>query len=268
DDYDRVVGFSALDITIKGKDESEDVHSRPLNTDEYVHIKQGIWRRGGELEALFVLARKKLEAAEALAEKPMVQSAASPVDNDAGGKLQNEQAWSKALMTELQAARAEIAFLKTPRLTFEIDTQSTQVRMSGGAQVRRVEAQVKLRCLKTDVGSMAVREFHASFYKESPGGEQPIVEKVPAVRAWLLRAGVTPETNLDISDGLIIDAPISPYYWVFFHLEFPPHLDSDLSRSYFVRITMNALGQELQSIDFYVDSWNDARQSNSYITLR
>ena len=64
DDYDRVVGFSALNITIKGKDELDDVQSRPLKTDEYVHTKRGMWRIADEMQALFVLANKRTEAAE------------------------------------------------------------------------------------------------------------------------------------------------------------------------------------------------------------
>jgi hypothetical protein len=82
DDYDRVVGFSALDITIKGKDESDGVQSQPLKTDEYVYTKRGMWRVGDEMQALFVLAHQKLEAVEALAEKPVDQPAASSMEPD------------------------------------------------------------------------------------------------------------------------------------------------------------------------------------------
>lgn len=82
DDYDRVVGFSGLDITINGKDESDDVQCRPLKTDEYVYTKRGVWRVGDEMQALFVLARQKFEAVEALAQKPVDQPVPSPTEAD------------------------------------------------------------------------------------------------------------------------------------------------------------------------------------------
>lgn len=153
-----------------------------------------------------------------------------------------------------------------PKLTFEIDEASTQVHfIGGGADYRMVEANVKLRCLKAAEGVVGIRDFRASLCVLAEGkGEEMLVASQPFKRIYEF-----PEMQpAKMDDGWIIREPISNYRWIGFHFEIPKNLDGELSRNHFFRITMDVVGQELSSKDFYVDSWTDAHASNSSVTLR
>lgn len=168
------------------------------------------------------------------------------------------------LRSELETLKTQLTERTTPKLTFEIDDRQSQVHMSGGREVRRIHANVKLRCFKSVDSIVAVRDFHASLHKRTSAGEEVIV---PVEGATIAMAHPSMERVI-IDDGWAINQPITPYRWYEFFLDLAPEVEGQLSREYFLRITMFAVGQEPLPIDFYVNNWNDARQSNSYITLR
>ena len=170
----------------------------------------------------------------------------------------------RELEEEIASVRSQLDEWQKYKLTFEIDGKQSQVHMSGGTEVRRIQANIKLRCLKSDPSVMAVREFHASLHKETSTGEETII---PVEGAIIVMAHPSMQM-VTIDDGWAINQPITPYRWYQFFLELTPKLEAQLSREDFLRVTMFAVGQDPQSIDFYVDSWVDARQSNSDITLK
>lgn len=154
----------------------------------------------------------------------------------------------------------------TPKLTFEIDEASTQVHfIGGGADYRMIEANVKLRCLKAAEGVVGIRDFRALLCVLPEGkSEEMLVASQPFKRIYDF-----PEMQpAKMDDGWIIREPISNYRWIGFHFEIPKTLDGELSRNHFFRITMDVVGQEPSSKEFYVDSWTDARASNSSVTLK
>jgi hypothetical protein len=153
-----------------------------------------------------------------------------------------------------------------PKLTFEIDEAATQVHFIGGGEHHRlIEANVKLRCLKNAEGVVGIRDFRASLCALLEGnGEEILVASQPFKRIYDF-PNMQPAK---MDDGWIIRDPISNYRWIGFHFEISAQLNGELSRDHFVRITMDAVGQELSSKDFYVNSWSDARTSNSFTTLK
>ncbi|HEU4714101.1 MAG TPA: hypothetical protein VFS76_21215 [Pyrinomonadaceae bacterium] len=150
-----------------------------------------------------------------------------------------------------------------PKLSFEIDWKQSQVNtLGGGTAGRRISANIRLRCVKIAEYPMAIREFHASLHKE--GVSEPIVPQEGA----LVVMGHPDMKTIDFADGWTVNEPLTGYRWLMFYLDITEQQLQKLSRAYYMRVTMVAVGQQPISIDFDIDSWQDARKSNSYITER
>lgn len=166
---------------------------------------------------------------------------------------------------ELKAQLEKLSADALPKLTFEISAPESQVKIDGSTAVCRINATVKLRCLKTRDGQMAVRDFHASLHKQE--GTEPVVTLIPkeAIRVIL---GMPNMKGYKFKNGWIINEPLTDYRSFMFCLEILPKDKVTLSRATFLRITMDVVGQTPISREFYVDSWAAAMDSNSSITLR
>jgi hypothetical protein len=159
----------------------------------------------------------------------------------------------------------KIAELTKPELTFEIDAEQTQVRMSGGTEVQRIEANVKLRCHKGVERALAVREIHASLHRQNQNGEEMIVHGVPAVVTYEHPSMV----RVDSTNGWTINEPISAYRWYKFFLDISHEVAGRLSHEYFLRVAMyEGVRRDPFTVDFHINDWQSARQSNSSITLK
>jgi hypothetical protein len=149
------------------------------------------------------------------------------------------------------------------KLTFEIDERQTQVHTTGGGTAgRRITASVRLRCMKIAEYPMAIREFHVSLLKQDE--PEPIVPREGA----LVVLDHPSMKDIDFANGWTINDPLTGYRWFMFYLDITETQLQMLSRDYFMRITMIAIGQPPVSIDFDVNNWQDARGSNSDITVR
>ena len=220
--------------------------------------------------SIFLTRRKNVKSqneTSPVAETSQSQQAAAEFISEISRLTEANANLGRNLEEEIASLKSQLTERTKHKLSFEIDGSQTQVRLSGSATVRRIEASVRLRCFKTSAGAMAVREFQASLHTEGSKGEQAITGRVNAARAWLFPMK-TLDPTIDITNGLIVNDPISPYYWFFFYLDLSPQVADGLSREHFLRITMNAVGQEPHFIDFYVNSWADARSSNSDVNLR
>ncbi|HEX7772649.1 MAG TPA: hypothetical protein VF435_09525, partial [Pyrinomonadaceae bacterium] len=175
----------------------------------------------------------------------------------------------RKLKDEIAAVKREVeereARVQKPGLLFEIDKENTQVRTSGGGAIsRRIQADVKLRCTKIGDAKLAIRQFSAALFSMSEKVEEEIArDEAIVVYAY-------PDMKpVETRDGWTIDEPLTGYRWYMFFLNVENKVLNQLTpRNSFFRVTMDAVGQESQHIDFFVDSWNDVLSSNSSITLR
>jgi hypothetical protein len=150
------------------------------------------------------------------------------------------------------------------KLTFEIDEKQSQVDCTGGGTAgRRISPKIQLRCMKLADYPMAIREFHCALIKQGDP-EQVIVPQEGA----LVVMGHPDMKDIAFSNGWTVTEPLTGYRWFMFYLEVTAQQLQMLSRDYFMRVTMVAVGQQPFSIDFDVNNWNDARASNSDITVR
>jgi hypothetical protein len=172
--------------------------------------------------------------------------------------LLSELASLKSLLEE----QKDILEAVSHDLTFEIDEEETQVTFSGG---RRIQANVKLRCHKGVERALAVREIHASLHRQQPDGEETIIPREGAIVAREYPA----MKHAEIADGWTINEPISAYRYYMFFLDVSSEVMGRLSRDYFLRVSLyEGTKQNPFTIDFYVNDWQSARQTNSSITLK
>lgn len=177
-------------------------------------------------------------------------------------EYEREIASRDARIRELQGRIDE---LTRHDLIFEIDARQSQVRIGGGSEVRRIEANVILRCLKGVDRKLAVREFHTSLHRQTPDGEETIIAKEDV----LVTLEHPSMGKVDFTGGWTINEPITAYRWFMFYLEISLAVVGSLSREHFLRVAMyEGVRQEPFVQDFYVNDWQDARQSNSGITLK
>jgi len=150
-----------------------------------------------------------------------------------------------------------------PKLLFEIDEKQSQVNtLGGGTAGRRINANIRLRCMKIAEHPMAIRELHAALLKE--GHREPVVPQEGALVVMN-----HPDMNkVDFADGWTVNEPLTGYRWFMFYLDITEQQLQKLSGDYYMRLTMIAVGQPPLSIDFDVNNWQDARKSNSDITIR
>lgn len=147
------------------------------------------------------------------------------------------------------------------KLIFEINENQTQVHFSGGSQVRRIEANVHLRFINSDIEPNVIQDMRATLYKQgTPDEEETILERTH------VRPGAKPITFIE---GVRIDGSTqTPFEFVIFYMEISQETEARLSPDHFLRITMKAMRQSDYVIDFYVNSWHDAHSSNSSIRLK
>lgn len=144
-----------------------------------------------------------------------------------------------------------IAERTQPKLDFEIDETQSQVRVGDGhKEVRRIFADIQLRCLKEIDRDVTVRSFHLSLHRSQSEAEiieikeetsqvsrsVPAMEIVPTRQVW--------KVTEDSEDRLYQ-----------FFMEITPKLQASLSPDYFLRVTMEVAGQEPISKRVYVKNW-------------
>lgn len=154
--------------------------------------------------------------------------------------------------------------MKDRKVIFQVDDTQSQVHVSGGASARRIAAKIRLRCEKAISDAVAIKEFHAALCQETSNGDIVIIEREHAQVVWA-------EPKMDVvsmENGWTITEPLTPYRWFSFFLDIPSEVEAKLDRDHFIRVSMLAVGQESRAADFHVDSWSDARHSNSPISFR
>ena len=168
-----------------------------------------------------------------------------------------------ALKAERDLLKSKLDELTKHQVIFEIDENSTQVRLSGGTQARRIEASVHLRFINPDINPNVIHVRAALYKQGTPDSEEPLLEHVPI--------NLDPATMKDITlaNGLKIDGSTqTPLQFVIFYMDISHDTEARLSPDHFIRITMKAMRQDDYSIDFYINNWREAYSSNSSIRLR
>jgi hypothetical protein len=145
-------------------------------------------------------------------------------------------------------------------LTFEIDQSGSQVRVGGGSVVRRITAEIKLRCIKKTDNLRTVRAFHIALLKSEANGETTVIPLEDGQSITDLQTlGVVSD-----ADGWMIDKPLSTPRCYRFFIEITKEIESSLSRDHFLRVTMDAVGQVPVRQDLFVENWTEL----SPITLK
>jgi hypothetical protein len=168
-------------------------------------------------------------------------------------------------LVEKSEVTAQAAIENKRSLTFEIVENESEVHVGGGREVRRIEAKIKLRCVKTTDSVIAVRDFHASLHRVNVDASETTIIAQENVKRIL------DNSNMQVvlmDAGWTLREPISSYRWFIFYLEITPKIQASLSANYFLRITMDAVGQQPCVEDIRVNDWKDAIAGNSLITLR
>jgi hypothetical protein len=167
----------------------------------------------------------------------------------------------QAQYARIRELEDEVRELQNSRFTFELDEARSNVRMSGGGQMRRIEAHVKLRCGNASNGAVAVKTFIASLCKEGQTGEETLIPSSDMM--------VSPGSNdMTLANGWTITEPLTPYRDFIFLLPLSLDLEKRLARDHFLRITARVVGYGPPPVDFYVNDWKSARASQSGITLK
>lgn len=145
-------------------------------------------------------------------------------------------------------------------LTFEIDENGSQVRVGGGSVVRRITAEVKLRCIKAIDNLRSVRAFHIALLKNEANNETMVIPQEDAQSVTDLQTmGIVSD-----ADGWMIDKPLSTPRCYRFFIEITKEIEASLSPDYFLRVTMDAVGQVPVRHDLFVEKWTEL----SPITLK
>jgi hypothetical protein len=149
-------------------------------------------------------------------------------------------------------------------LTFEIDADSSQVRVGDGTnEVQRIYADIKLRCFKKPDRVMAVRALHISLHRSWPlGDKSTVVSQEDEVFIW---EGPKMKVGRKKDVWTIKDPSTDRTYH--FILEITPKIRASLSDDYFLRVTMDAVGQEPQSQTVYVEDWHVENNGFSRVSL-
>lgn len=150
-------------------------------------------------------------------------------------------------------------------LTFEIDTDRSNVRVSDDLAhgTPRIYADIKLRCFKKPERVMAVRALHISLHRSWPlGDDATVVSQEDEAIIWE-GSKMKPGHKKDV---WTIREPSSDRTYHFI-LEITPKIRASLSDDYFLRVTMEAVGQEPQSQTVYVEDWHVENNSCSRISL-
>ncbi len=139
------------------------------------------------------------------------------------------------------------------KLDFEIDEQVSQVRVgNGNREICRIHLELKLRCIKEVDWPVAVKAFHASLHKfGEDGSETTVVDQEDSqVSRTFPKLVVLPADEM-----WTIREPDSGFRIYQFIIEITRRLQANLSPDHFLRVTMNAIGQEPISQTVFVDDW-------------
>lgn len=151
------------------------------------------------------------------------------------------------------------------KLTFEIDEKNSQVRVDNGrSEVRRIFADIKLRCFKATDSAMAVRSFHISLNRAWPLGDEATVIRQEDWRAIWQYPGMQ---TVNADEPWTIREPSTDYRIYHFSLDITPSIHVGLSPDHFLRVTMDAVGQEPVSQPVYVYDWAVPNGGLSAISL-
>lgn len=182
---------------------------------------------------------------------------------NAGTKLTELKAEIVQLEAERNSLKAKIDNLTRHKLIFEIDENRTEVHFSGGSQVRRIEADVYLRFINSDIDPVVIHDLRAALYKRGTLDlEEPILQQV--ILAFDIGSLKSPVFN-----GMRIEGSTqTPFYLARFFMEISQETEGRLSPDNFLRIAMKAMRQDDYEIDFYVNSWRDAHSTKSSIRLK
>jgi hypothetical protein len=148
-------------------------------------------------------------------------------------------------------------------LTLDIDEERTKVMISGhSADSRTYQVEAWLRCFKVGNSKLAVRGLNARLFAASDEKDVVFSEQVTII-------GYDEQSHLlDMKKGWTIDEPLTDFRLYRFFFDIKDSSASLLSRDHFFRVTMDAIGQEPQHIDFFVKSWDEVFRAGSGITLR
>lgn len=245
---DTSFSFENLEVRFNGTDQCPNIKSTRLYTAHYFKKQEGFWLA---YEPQIIFASDPRQWAELVGLERV--------------RRESERAALISERDELKNRLEKLAADALPRLTFEICERESQVHIDGGSEIQRINAKVKLRCLKTTDSPMAVRDFHASLHKQE--GKETALTVIAQEDAKAILGSPRME-SYKFDNGWTIDEPLTDYRWFMFCLEITPKDLATFSRDHFLRITMDAIGQGPVSQEFYVDSWLEARNSNSSITMK
>jgi hypothetical protein len=182
-------------------------------------------------------------------------------------ELEAEMARLRTERDQFQSELQKVAKAR-PTLKFEIDAKQSQVGSAGVSKdSTKIQANVRLRCLKISDSKQAVREFSAALFKIADGDDLVVLERQDSLV-------VMQEPTMDIikvESGWTVDEPLTAFRWYRFIFDMRDELRQailDNPRDYFFRVKMDVIGQDLEYEDFFVESWSRAVTSNSYVILR
>jgi len=170
-----------------------------------------------------------------------------------------------SLSMECDQLKAKLKSQDPVRLTFDIDAKRTEMQYRGysdNGKTTLIGALVRLRCSKEGDSKLAVREFRAELRSE---GNEAVFDEGKLIRAYVDNDA---KDRVNIEAGWTIDEPLTEFRFYDFMFEISNEALRIMGRDLFVRMTMNAIGQEPQHKDFFVNSWQDALKSASDVTLR
>jgi hypothetical protein len=243
--HEYIIAFFDLHIDFHGTKNFPEIETTRFDlTQRYLETRKGFVRFLDRLENIFVYSEEQWKA------------------------LRNED--------EIFALRTQVKALEERAqkygLKFEIDANQTRMEYRGYSKDGEqnihsslIAANIRLSCSKVGDSKLAVRGFTATLLAAGESGAVVFLESI------LVNAYVDDSTKkrVDIGKGWTIDEPLTDHRVYEFLFKISDGAASLLTpRDHFVRVTMDAIGQTPQHIDFYVDNWEDAFKSSSGITLR
>lgn len=181
------------------------------------------------------------------------------------------------LTAETDSLKSQLEELKKYKLIFEIITklQSTvqlyrdnQIALIEGGDFAKTEryiirADLKLFFENNDVDPLIVKNMDVLlFRKDRDGNEREVA--LPESSIDIHEDGS--ETKINLSEMHIMGRRITNPYWLHCQLVLPPEYGTRISEGYFLRVNMDAMGQDLYSIDLDVN-WKAARTGGSCVSI-
>lgn len=147
-----------------------------------------------------------------------------------------------------------------PKLDFVIDTgQESHVHvMRGGSHVSRITADIKLYCERETNDLMHVRGFRLSVHRSEADGT---VTEIPYQKAAQVAWEEAKGKLLSPKSGWDIDRPKTDSRNYSFTIEITPQAQAELSPNHFLKLTMDAIGQDEVTKSVYVKDWSEDEYS-------